>query len=201
MPMFLLMDVGKIIHDLNDPVIITSRQFIARLTYTHLKMTVAGGSGVTGALLALLTFGFILNFLDTGPFLNGKEAPCSLPVHQDTVKHFGYGKHALMEVLVFTAVQHQHKHGSEVRGKCQRDNVIIITLYLLLSRDIHQCPGPNIGNVSHQPNLLPQVCCLASEDGLVEVSRPGGGSVSAGSGAPGHRGLLLWVTRSVGGWH
>ncbi len=60
-----------------------------KLSYTNLmhqidrglikkKMAAAGRSGAAGALLALLTFGFILNFLDTGPFLNAKEAPCNL---------------------------------------------------------------------------------------------------------------------------
>ncbi len=46
-----------------------------------MMMAAAGRSGATGALLALLTSGFILNFLDTGPFLNVKEATSDLTTH------------------------------------------------------------------------------------------------------------------------
>lgn len=47
-------------------------------------MAAGDGSGATGALLALLTFGFILNFLDTGPLLNVKEAATNLTAHGGT---------------------------------------------------------------------------------------------------------------------
>lgn len=75
-------------------------------------MAAASSSGATGALLALLTFGLILNFLDTGPLLNVKEAATNLIAHGGTIKHFGYGKGTLMQRFVFTAGQHQQKRNS-----------------------------------------------------------------------------------------
>ena len=106
-------------------------------------MAAASSTGVSGALLALLIFGVILNFVDSGPLLNRKLL--SHEVHHETavVKPFGYGDHILLQALVNTAtVRDQHKQSYAVRGKCQSDSLIIITLYLLLSGDVHPCPGP-----------------------------------------------------------
>lgn len=119
-----------------------------------------------------------------------------------------------MQTFVFTAGQHQHKRNSVIRSKQQNNNLTIITLYLLLSGDIHQCPGPTVTlnkdekcnipvsqvrgyhsestviEFTHQPNLLPHVCCPGTEDGLVEVRRLGGGSVGAGERRPGALGAI-----------
>ncbi len=50
-----------------------------------------------------------------------------------------------MQPFVSTAGKH-HQRSGVTWGKHQQDNLIIITLYLLLSGDVHQCPGPSTGN-------------------------------------------------------
>ncbi|KAI4805087.1 hypothetical protein KUCAC02_009720 [Chaenocephalus aceratus] len=138
-------------------------------------------------------------------------------VHTDKLKHFGYGKHALMQTFVLTAGQHQQhnlKRNNEVRDKRQGNCCIIITLYLLLSGDVHQCPGPTTRNINrevtksnnpvsqvhdthresnviehiHQPGVMPCVCCPGAGDGLVGLCLLGSGAAGAGerrSGTPG----------------
>ena len=74
-------------------------------------------------------------------------------MHHETtvVKHFGYGKHILLQAFVNTAtVRDQHKQSYAVRGIRQSDSLIIITLYLLLSGDVHPCPGPTYQGASSE---------------------------------------------------
>ncbi|KAI9534131.1 hypothetical protein NQZ68_016849 [Dissostichus eleginoides] len=114
-----------------------------------------------------------------------------------------------MQTFVLTAGQQQQQHNlkrnSEVRDKRQSNCRIILTLYLLLSGDVHQCPGPTTRNINrevtksnnpvsqvrdthrestvieyiHQPNVMPCVCCPSGGDGLAKLCRLGSGTAGA----------------------
>ncbi len=132
-----------------------------------------------------------------------------------------------MQTFVFTAGQHRNKRNNVIQSKQQNNNPIIITIYLLLSGDIHQCPGPNTGDTTlnkdeksstpvsqvrgyhsesmvieytHQRNLLPHICCPGTKDGLVEVCRLGVGSVGAGERRPGALGAAGVGDGGAGDW-
>ncbi len=76
--------------------------------------------------------------------LDAKEALYHYPAHHVTTKHFGFGKYTLTHHLT-AASHHQCTCNNETRGNRQRDTFIIISLFLLLSGDVHQCPGPISG--------------------------------------------------------
>lgn len=115
-------------------------------------------AGKFGMLAVFLIYGFILMLIDTGPFRTSSRCPfdkvCSfnqkirLKVQIGT-KHFGHGKYTLFNTFVYSRRHSPFKRAIKVGGKCQIDGGnLIITLCLLLSGDVHQCPGPFCSNKS-----------------------------------------------------
>lgn len=143
-------------------------------------MAAVSGTGVSGALLALLVFGIILNLTELGQSVNTQQVSHNISVYRETmsVKHFGYGKHILMQTFVNTAVgRDQHKRNNAVRGKHQSDSGIIIILYLLLSGDVHPCPGP----IFRDDSCKAPASALVAIEGLGLIRhRPAGGSINDG---------------------
>uniref|UniRef100_A0AAV2LPA0 Uncharacterized protein n=1 Tax=Knipowitschia caucasica TaxID=637954 RepID=A0AAV2LPA0_KNICA len=82
-------------------------------------------------------------------------------------KRFGFGKHALLSTFIHPYLYSKATKLSKTGLKQQQSLMFIVAITLLLSGDIHQCPGPNnipvtegrnINNRSTTANL--QVCTL-----------------------------------------
>lgn len=104
-------------------------------------------SGRAGAAIALLAYGLVLTFLrpvSTNTFLNcvkfnpqhlyGKLFPNNID--------FGYGRHVLAVTFIFPSLYYRVKKHSKPPARLRHSDALIIIFCLLLSGDIHPCPGP-----------------------------------------------------------
>lgn len=103
-----------------------------------------GRTGTSGMLVAFLVYSFILTFLDTGPPLQINYICDKRDFSTPIVRNYNqgirlYGKNAVINAFIYLG---QHKTQKPYQAKCHTSNLFIITLCLLLSGDVHQCPGP-----------------------------------------------------------
>ncbi len=115
-------------------------------------MAAAGSSGAgdSGVRLTLVIYCLVLKFLDTGPkpvnsgpylneYFSHEQSKISL-------KHFGYGSFALLPTFPYPSWHAASKRhwNINVRPASKRPNsdAAIIAICLMMSGDIHQCPGP-----------------------------------------------------------
>ena len=74
--------------------------------------------------------------------------PCESYLTADCVKHFGFGRWVLYDTLLSPTISNRNKVKvrigctSVVNNNTSRSESVIIAMCLLLSGDIHQCPGP-----------------------------------------------------------
>lgn len=103
-------------------------------------------AGRTGALLALFTYCCLLKLVDTGPnFVDpGPRYSKDTGWNSDSFKHFGYGNFALLSAFLYPNWHNHVKQHARRRTAPRRQHfeASIITICLLMSGDIHQCPGP-----------------------------------------------------------
>lgn len=118
-------------------------------------MAAAGSSGA-GALLALLAYCLLLHFVSTGQTFYTESGPSSCnrfySRQLDNIhKHFGYGKYVLFATFCPCRYFHTSKYG-KTTVKRQSCAALVIAICLLLSGDIHQCPGPVHTNMAVDEN-------------------------------------------------
>lgn len=56
--------------------------------------------------------------------------------------NFGYGRHALTATFIFPSLYFRAKRHSKPPARLQHSDALIIIICLLLSGNIHPCPGP-----------------------------------------------------------
>lgn len=112
-------------------------------------MAAPGVAGIAGALFAyaLLTNTFF--YTETSQILNDSYSSNSItkPISVDFViikvtKHLGLGKHVLAATLIHPHLYSEIRKHTKSALKPQQSLALVITICLLLSGDIHQCPGP-----------------------------------------------------------
>ncbi|KAJ8385627.1 hypothetical protein AAFF_G00184240 [Aldrovandia affinis] len=57
-------------------------------------------------------------------------------------KHFGFGRHVIAVAFIYPSLYNRGTKHTKTVSKLQQSHTLIITICLLLSGDIHQCPGP-----------------------------------------------------------
>lgn len=107
--------------------------------------------GVTGIAAALFVYGLLTNifsYADTGQIVDDCyfNANTKIPSVTDLLskhinKHFGYGRYALAAILIQSHLPTRVKKCTTTKLKTQQ-SYALVTMFLLLSGDIHQCPGP-----------------------------------------------------------
>ena len=129
-----------------------------------------------------LAYMIIKSFLDTGPEIRFER---QLQYFRDNAnkpllnKQFGYGKKTLMDTFLYPCwypVRRNDKNGDKRQVNGGR---LIICICLLLSGDIHQCPGPMPRNtISKRPTAGAMVCTDHPNAGkqLFSICAAGSGS-------------------------
>lgn len=109
-------------------------------------MAAPGTAGVVTALFIHVLLMSLSAFSDTGQILTDsydlRPSSSHLLIIKQANKHFGFGKHVLAATFI-----HPHLFGrlsthTKTTLKPQQTLAFIIAICLLLSGDIHQCPGP-----------------------------------------------------------
>ncbi len=103
-------------------------------------------AGRTGVLTAALIYVLIIHFIHSnasGHFIaqNFLTQQCNYTAQ----KHFGFGRSVLFSTFIQFGMQSRTNVTRKqhfIRVDCQRGEQLIIVFCLLLSGDIHQCPGP-----------------------------------------------------------
>lgn len=110
----------------------------------------AGRCSRFGALGAFLLYAFILTLSVPKFQSNPVEANISLKLGG---KHFGYGKNIVATTFVFPSLMTSFKKRLKKQSeRSSQGETLIIILCLLLSGDVHQCPGP-ISNSGDSDNM------------------------------------------------
>lgn len=133
---------------------------------SHGKMAAPGVAGIAGALFAyaLLTNTFF--YTETSHILNDSYSSNSItkPISVDFViikvtKHLGLGKHVLAATFIHPYLYSEKRKHTKSALKPQQSLALIITICLLLSGDIHQCPGPTNGPTSDSHHIITSNYC------------------------------------------
>ena len=101
-----------------------------------------------GVVTAFLIYALLSNFLrpvDINPLQNIYANNADL-LHQQTNQNhgnFGHGKHTRAVSLILPSLYNRLKKNTKPPTRLQQSNALFITICLLLSGDIHPCPGPN----------------------------------------------------------
>lgn len=115
--------------------------------------------GVAGIAAALFAYALLTNnffYTDTGQILNANNIK---PTSVDTVtikatKHFGLGRYVLAATFIHPHLYSKVRKHTKSVLKPHQSLALIITICLLLSGDIHQCPGPTTGPTSDSPHII-----------------------------------------------
>ncbi len=124
-----------------------------------------------GVAIALLTYGLVLTFLrsvSTNTFLNRvRFNPQHLYVKlllnnidkstqqmKQVVGNLGYGRHILAVTFIFPSLFYRVKELFKPPARLQHSDAIIIILCLLLSGDIHPCPGPSHSKMEQDDSIM-----------------------------------------------
>ena len=88
-----------------------------------------------------------LKLVDIDPFLKyyghfNLSFKADLPDHQTNTGNVGYGKHILTTTFVFPSLFNTAKKCPKPSTRIQQGDALIIMICLLLSGDVHPCPGP-----------------------------------------------------------
>lgn len=119
--------------------------------------------GVAGIAAALFAYAILANnflYIDTGQILNDSYSSNSIELTSgDTAtikatKHFGLGRYVLAVTFMYPHLHSKVRKYSKSVLKSQQSLALIITICLLLSGDIHQCPGPTTGPTSDSPHII-----------------------------------------------
>lgn len=124
-------------------------------------------AGVLDILIALLNYGFTFKFFDTRHGFNYKRpeqsvsnTPIYFLIYNITFessrvgKHFGYGNKVLFDTFIQPSLYNTTNKRIMTTPKSQRSDNLVIILCLLLSGDIHQCPGPSITITNGLPSVV-----------------------------------------------
>lgn len=84
---------------------------------------------------------------------------------------FGYGKHALAVTFIYPSLYNRVKKHTKPATQLQLSDTLIITICLLLSGDIHPCPGPLHTIPGNEANIT------VDETWITTVSQDTAGSV------------------------
>ena len=152
-------------------------------------------AGKCGVLVVFLAYIFINSFLENGPKIGFEGHVHSYYAHSNKLvlkKQLGYGKKILMDTFLcpcWYPTKRNEKGG--VKRQVNGDK-LIICICLLLSGDIHQCPGPmqEFGprnKMASRPSACAMVC---GGDKLLSMSAAeGSGIVRGGAGRSGGAGI------------
>nr|XP_055025620.1 uncharacterized protein LOC129415608 [Misgurnus anguillicaudatus] len=147
------------------------------------------GSGVLGVAAALFTYVLLLNvfcYTDTGQIYNdyysNNRLNAKLPLATNLVirltkKHLGFGRHVLTTTFIQLHLPNRTTKRSKSKINPQQSYAFLIIISLLLSGDIHQCPGP-LNNQQHdRPHITPVIGASINSSNQTAVF---GGDVAAG---------------------
>ena len=129
-------------------------------------------AGRAGAVTALLVYSLLLNFLspannillmkpvDMKQFstVYGNADFLSQQTNQ-AIGNFGFGKHVLATTIVYPSLYLRLKKHFKPPTQLRQSDALLITICLLLSGDIHPCPGPLHSEPVNQNNITADVTC------------------------------------------
>lgn len=131
--------------------------------------------GAFGVHVILLIYLFIKLFLDTGPgngiagqLYSFRETPNKLSLR----KQLGYGNKILMDTFLYPSWYPARCMDKNNRKQQVNGGHLIICICLLLSGDIHQCPGP-------MPRNRPTPSKITSAGAMWCMNRPNVGEVAS----------------------
>lgn len=116
-------------------------------------MALPGTAGVVVALLLYVLFLSNMNFNDASQlclledslYINDYRKPSNMLENQVN-KHFGFGRGALAATFIHPYFYNRAIRGTKTILKPQQSLAFVIAICLLLSGDIHQCPG-SVNNI------------------------------------------------------
>lgn len=138
-------------------------------------------AGRTGAITTLLVYGLFFNFVRPNNinslkkpvginplpsfYRYGKYANNADLLGQQTnngMANFGYGKHTLTVRFIFPSLYKSVKKRRKTTTRLRHSDALIIMICLMLSGDIHPCPGPLHTNPGKEVNTTVDVTCNTS---------------------------------------
>lgn len=147
-------------------------------------------AGALGGATALLIYSLLINFLSPGYFISASihtddqssfnrfekilvnHSNRSTQQTNNVMGNFGHGKHVLVVTFIHPSLYKRVKKHSKPTTRLQQREALIITICLLLSGDIHPCPGPGLHHARLLNNLDP-----TSDSAVSQVRTCGSGAL------------------------